>query len=84
MGQWLEQKYGADSMALIVDEGGGLSEVFGQMFALPAVAEKGYLDVELQVQTLGGHSSVPRESPTSNSADRSRAHGYWVRCARLG
>lgn len=51
-------------MALIVDEGGGMGEVFGQMFALPAVAEKGYLDVELKVETPGGHSSVPRTSPS--------------------
>ncbi|KLT39355.1 Zn-dependent exopeptidase [Cutaneotrichosporon oleaginosum] len=59
IGQWLEAKYGKDSMALIVDEGGGMAEVRGQMFALPAVAEKGYLDVELRVETPGGHSSVP-------------------------
>jgi Gly-Xaa carboxypeptidase len=63
MGQWLEAKYGKESMALIVDEGGGMGEVYGQMFALPAVAEKGYLDVELKVETLGGHSSVPRKPP---------------------
>ncbi|BEI80149.1 hypothetical protein CcaverHIS002_0106780 [Cutaneotrichosporon cavernicola] len=59
MGKWLEAKYGKDSMALIVDEGGGMGELFGQVFALPAVAEKGYLDVELKVDTSGGHSSVP-------------------------
>lgn len=47
-------------MAMLIDEGGGMAEQFGQAFALPGVAEKGYLDVELQVLTRGGHSSVPR------------------------
>lgn len=46
---------------MLIDEGGGMQDVFGQAFALPAVAEKGYLDVELQVLTKGGHSSVPRK-----------------------
>lgn len=36
-----------------------MSEVYGEMFALPAVAEKGYLDAEIKVITPGGHSSVP-------------------------
>lgn len=44
---------------MLVDEGSGVSEVLGQTFALPAVAEKGYLDVEVRVETKGGHSSVP-------------------------
>lgn len=29
------------------------------MYALPAVGEKGYLDVEMTVETKGGHSSIP-------------------------
>ncbi len=33
-----------------------------QMFAEPAIAEKGYLDVEVSVATAGGHSSVPRKA----------------------
>ena len=60
----------------MVDEGTGLEEVWGQvsfflssmrrganvkLYATPAVGEKGYLDVELKVETKGGHSSVPRE-----------------------
>ena len=56
---WLETKYGRDSMAMQVDEGSGMMEVWGQLYATPAVAEKGYLDVEIKVETLGGHSSVP-------------------------
>lgn len=56
---WLEKKYGKDSMAMLVDEGSEMSTVWGQLFAMPAVGEKGYLDVEVRVETLGGHSSVP-------------------------
>ncbi|WWD19241.1 hypothetical protein CI109_103699 [Kwoniella shandongensis] len=59
LGQWIEEKYGKDSIAMLVDEGNGVSEVWGQLFAAPAVGEKGYLDLELSVETLGGHSSVP-------------------------
>ncbi|WVQ95136.1 hypothetical protein IAU59_002230 [Kwoniella sp. CBS 9459] len=59
LGQWIEEKYGKDSMSILVDEGNGLQEAFGQLFAAPAVGEKGYMDLELRVETLGGHSSVP-------------------------
>ncbi|ORY35731.1 hypothetical protein BCR39DRAFT_511770 [Naematelia encephala] len=59
LGIWLEEKYGKDSFAILVDEGSGLYEAWGQVFATPAVGEKGYLDVEVKVETLGGHSSVP-------------------------
>ncbi|KAL7422371.1 hypothetical protein Q5752_003017 [Cryptotrichosporon argae] len=59
LGQWIEHKYGKDSIAMLVDEGSGVTELWGMQYATPAVAEKGYLDVELKVETLGGHSSVP-------------------------
>ncbi|GHJ90046.1 hypothetical protein NliqN6_6448 [Naganishia liquefaciens] len=59
LGQYLEEKYGKDSMLMLVDEGSGLQERYGQMIAEPATAEKGYLDVELSIATAGGHSSVP-------------------------
>ena len=29
------------------------------IFAVPALSEKGYLDVRVEVTTKGGHSSVP-------------------------
>lgn len=37
-------------------------DVFDQYpwILISQVAEKGYLDAEVQVRTLGGHSSVPR------------------------
>ncbi|WVW85410.1 hypothetical protein I302_107448 [Kwoniella bestiolae CBS 10118] len=59
LNEWIEGKYGKDSIAMLVDEGNGLEEVWGQLFATPAVGEKGYMDLELRVETLGGHSSVP-------------------------
>ncbi|KIY52940.1 carboxypeptidase S [Fistulina hepatica ATCC 64428] len=55
----LLEKYGENSMAMIVDEGGGFVESYGSVFAAVSVAEKGYLDVRIEVNTPGGHSSVP-------------------------
>lgn len=52
-------RYGPDSIELIVDEGTGLTYESGALFALPTVAEKGYVDVLLTVETPGGHSSMP-------------------------
>ncbi|OCF41336.1 Gly-Xaa carboxypeptidase [Kwoniella heveanensis CBS 569] len=57
--KYLLGKYGKNSMSLLIDEGSGLIEQWGQNFATPAVAEKGHVDVALTVSTLGGHSSVP-------------------------
>ncbi|WWC71375.1 uncharacterized protein I206_105330 [Kwoniella pini CBS 10737] len=57
--KYIEEKYGRDSIAILVDEGGNLEEAFGQTFAAPAVAEKGSFNIEIRVETKGGHSSVP-------------------------
>ncbi|WWD03733.1 hypothetical protein V865_001789 [Kwoniella europaea PYCC6329] len=57
--KYLLDKYGKNSMSLLIDEGNGLVETWGQQFATPAVAEKGHVDIGLTVSTLGGHSSVP-------------------------
>ncbi|KAF4621523.1 hypothetical protein G7Y89_g14552 [Cudoniella acicularis] len=52
--------YGEDGMEIILDEGiASIEEHFGTEFALPATAEKGYLDVCVTVDTQGGHSSTP-------------------------
>ncbi|KAG6809472.1 hypothetical protein H0H92_016114 [Tricholoma furcatifolium] len=51
--------YGKDGVAFIVDEGTGFSEIGGTIFATPGIAEKGYLDVRVEVTAPGGHSSVP-------------------------
>ena len=55
----LEQIYGPNGIAMIVDEGSGFGEQFGSIFATPAIGEKGYLDVLVEVKTPGGHSSIP-------------------------
>lgn len=39
----------------------GFGEKFGTIFAIPAIAEKGYLDIKIEVTTPGGHSSLPPE-----------------------
>ncbi|KAI3321800.1 peptidase family M20/M25/M40 [Xylariaceae sp. AK1471] len=55
----LLDRYGKDGAAVIIDEGGGIAGSWGSTFALPGVAEKGYIDVEIIVRMPGGHSSIP-------------------------
>ncbi|KAJ5780443.1 hypothetical protein N7457_005603 [Penicillium paradoxum] len=63
----LEEKYGKGSFEFILDEGGmGLqslgdeSDPSGEVvYALPAVGEKGSLDLIIDIAVPGGHSSVP-------------------------
>ncbi|WFD41773.1 Gly-Xaa carboxypeptidase [Malassezia psittaci] len=62
--QHLHQKLGDDSVAMLVDEGMPVYskydiEAFGSPIAAPAVDEKGSLDVEVEVRSKGGHSSMP-------------------------
>ncbi|KAI0205213.1 peptidase family M20/M25/M40 [Astrocystis sublimbata] len=52
-------RYGKDGAAVIIDEGSGFAGSWGSTFALPGVAEKGYIDVEIIVRMPGGHSSIP-------------------------
>lgn len=48
---------------LVVDEGGALADIrmpgFRRPIAAVGIAEKGYLTLELKVETKGGHSSMP-------------------------
>ncbi|CAE7137047.1 unnamed protein product [Rhizoctonia solani] len=57
--KYIEEHYGQNSVSMLVDEGGGIENFAGIPVALPAVSEKGYLDVGIEVATPGGHSSVP-------------------------
>lgn len=44
IGKYLEQKYGQNGISMIVDEGEmGLETIYRKDFALPGIAEKGYL-----------------------------------------
>ena len=48
------------------DEGiAGIENRFGTDFALPATAEKGYIDVTVTVNVPGGHSSTPPDHTAS-------------------
>ncbi|KAI0352310.1 carboxypeptidase S [Trametes cingulata] len=51
--------FGENAFLLLIDEGGGFAQEFGGVIATPAIAEKGYLDVRVEVTSPGGHSSVP-------------------------
>ncbi|OQE24064.1 hypothetical protein PENFLA_c010G07259 [Penicillium flavigenum] len=63
----LEEKYGKDSFEFILDEGGmGLQSLGDEsdpngeiLYALPAVGEKGSLDLIIDIAVPGGHSSIP-------------------------
>ncbi len=56
----LEKAWGRDGFVLILDEGGmGLTTVGDYVYARPGVAEKGYMDAQLILDTSGGHSSRP-------------------------
>ncbi|KAI0060656.1 carboxypeptidase S [Artomyces pyxidatus] len=56
---YLLSTYGRSSFSILVDEGGGYEEQNDVIFSTPNVAEKGKLNVRVEVTTAGGHSSVP-------------------------
>jgi len=58
----LEKRYGKEGIVMIMDEGGMGLESYGHfVYALPAVTEKGFLNVILTLEVNGGHSSRPPE-----------------------
>lgn len=59
--QHLTQRYGDDGVAIILDEGGLGLQLLGDdtLYALPAVVEKGHVDIWLDLSVVGGHSSIP-------------------------
>jgi Gly-Xaa carboxypeptidase len=59
LSDYLLSKLGHNSIAAIIDEGAVNVESWGANFALPGVAEKGYVDVDIVVRMPGGHSSIP-------------------------
>lgn len=59
----LHERYGDDGIYLIMDEGSvGIQREFDQSFAMVSVAEKGYLDVGINVTATGGHASNPPDN----------------------
>ncbi|KAI1820044.1 peptidase family M20/M25/M40 [Xylaria intraflava] len=61
IGPYLENLYGKNSMALILDEGGMGLQLLGDdtLYALPSVTEKGHVDIWISLKVAGGHSSTP-------------------------
>lgn len=58
--EFLHARYGDDGIYLIMDEGSaGVQREFDQSFAMVSTAEKGYLDVGINVTSTGGHASNP-------------------------
>ncbi|EPQ28753.1 uncharacterized protein PFL1_03556 [Pseudozyma flocculosa PF-1] len=60
----IEEVWGRDSIAMLVDEGNPILSASDPMapgisVALPGVEEKGLLDIEVTIETSGGHSSAP-------------------------
>lgn len=56
----LEKRWGKQGIEFILDEGGmGLVTKDDAIYALPAVHEKSYLDIYLDLDMDGGHSSKP-------------------------
>jgi Gly-Xaa carboxypeptidase len=56
----LHERYGDDGIYLIMDEGSvGIQREFDQTFAMVSTAEKGYLDIGINVTSTGGHASNP-------------------------
>lgn len=65
----MQDKYGNDSFAFLIDEGfSGLSNDYGAYVLSMGMAEKGSVDVGIRVENPGGHSSVPPEHTGSESS----------------
>ncbi|KAG1813402.1 hypothetical protein EV424DRAFT_1541815 [Suillus variegatus] len=53
------ERFGENAFAILLDEGSGYGEVYGRVIAVPAIAEKGNVNVQIKVTSPGGHSSLP-------------------------
>ncbi|MCP8718733.1 MAG: M20 family metallopeptidase [Asgard group archaeon] len=61
IGKYLEKTYGKDSFYALIDEGPGVTTdaLTKAIFATPGTGEKGYVDIQVELTTPGGHSSIP-------------------------
>ncbi|SCV00938.1 LAMI_0G08262g1_1 [Lachancea mirantina] len=65
LGKFLHERYGDDGLYAIVDEGGPVVELEENVYiATPITGEKGYVDSEITIHGVGGHSSVPPDHTT--------------------
>ncbi|OAX43947.1 carboxypeptidase S [Rhizopogon vinicolor AM-OR11-026] len=53
------ERFGENGFTMLVDEGSGYGESYGRVIAVPAIGEKGSLNVRVKVTSPGGHSSLP-------------------------
>lgn len=56
---YLLELYGENGIAILVDEGGGAIFAYGSAVLIPSTSEKGLLNVGIEVNSIGGHSSQP-------------------------
>lgn len=65
---------------------GIIQQLFGSVVALPAVVEKGYMDLRLSVASPGGHSSIPPKHTVREATPQPRpipdasyrASAFWL------
>ncbi|RKP31806.1 Zn-dependent exopeptidase [Metschnikowia bicuspidata] len=61
--RYLQKRFDKSSMYAVVDEGSTMliNPASQRLLALPGTREKGYRDIEVELITPGGHSSIPPE-----------------------
>ncbi|KAG0675235.1 Gly-Xaa carboxypeptidase [Pichia californica] len=60
--KFLLEKFGPNSMESIVDEGPKMfTDFMGDYYSMIINGEKGYTDLKIEINTPGGHSSMPRD-----------------------
>ena len=59
LGKTIHDRYGDDGIEVIIDEGSGVAPIAGARVVALTVAEKGYVDINVSLDTTGGHSSLP-------------------------
>ncbi|KAA8900765.1 hypothetical protein TRICI_006144 [Trichomonascus ciferrii] len=59
LGKEILNRYGEDSILMIVDEGGAVEEIDGNLIANPSTGEKGNIELHVTINTKGGHASIP-------------------------
>ncbi|KAK6515918.1 hypothetical protein TWF281_004510 [Arthrobotrys megalospora] len=59
LGRELDDRYGPNGFSMIVDEGSGMAGLFGSDFTVVSTAEKGFMNQQITIKTVGGHSSIP-------------------------
>lgn len=59
LSQTIRDRYGKHSLKAALDEGAALQHLYGSLVALPCVSEKGTVNVRLDINVPGGHSSAP-------------------------